>query len=848
MGNSKTKKSKKKLLIFLGLGTLSIVLAAGLFYYFWFYSLNSKDKLWDNLKAKAQIEPGYYLGVNDTPRLIAGDFTGYENKQDAESIAWTFIKENKSLYQIKNPEKELEVSEKTETPNTINIEFVQRHKGIPVYGAYVVVRVSLDLKIESVFSTYVPNIDIKTESEISKENAVKNSEIEGDTESFLVIYSPNVYNNEGDAELAWYVKGEEESLFINAETGDLIDGYSNIRYALDRETYTAGFQKDSTGILWINENGQVLGLPAGEPDQAGINVHNNAGNTYNYYHSRLGRDSWDGNSATYISVANYRKDPAKVYNNAFWNGSKVIYGEVLANSIDVTAHEWTHAINGQTANSQYKGESGAIDEGLADTFATFVQSYTGVNNWTLGEDIGMIKTDLENPNNYGLPDDVNDPQFVQINPPCKKDNDHCGVHTNVGVIGKAAQLLVDGGVHNDIIVPQLGILKTEKLLYHVLSEKLISTSGFDDMRNEAVEAAKKGFTTSYGIEYTFTKKERASVINAFASVGIGEEDSNYDGFPDDQKDPGIGFVSIDIQTSTDSMKTSLCGDPNQVDIYALVNSYGDEELDYAYVKYRINDGEWKSDQTFTKGPWADGGELKDEDWYKFTIKDLTEGGNLTYELWFVGDNTGAVFKDNPVINVETCQDQVNANNLFQIIAKNEDISGPQNIPMVDISTFEVKNLDLGANGTISGYVSSGGQTGGDPIAGEPYSGSKAFLSYDIASFAYGAVSKQLISAKLNVSGAQETGDPFSLGVLKIYDCLYDTLDASDYNKRCTLITNISTIRSGFVDVTDYVKNAINSSKTKFQLRLEFESTNNGNRTTDKILFPVNSTPLKIEYQ
>jgi bacillolysin len=60
--------------------------------------------------------------------------------------------------------------------------------------------------------------------------------------------------------------------------------------------------------------------------------------------------------------------------NAFWNGEYMFYGngasafKPLARGLDVGGHEMTHGVVQNTAGLEYQGESGAINESMADCF------------------------------------------------------------------------------------------------------------------------------------------------------------------------------------------------------------------------------------------------------------------------------------------------------------------------------------------------------------------------------------------------------------------------------------------------------------------------------------------------
>ncbi|GKT27269.1 Peptidase M4 like protein, partial [Aduncisulcus paluster] len=102
-----------------------------------------------------------------------------------------------------------------------------------------------------------------------------------------------------------------------------------------------------------------------EYDGVAVDALVNAGIVYDYYSDMHGRKSFDDNDARIRSTVHYKKD----YVNAFWNGYQMVYGDgdgqeylPFAAALDVVGHELTHAVTEKTANLEYEGESGAINE------------------------------------------------------------------------------------------------------------------------------------------------------------------------------------------------------------------------------------------------------------------------------------------------------------------------------------------------------------------------------------------------------------------------------------------------------------------------------------------------------
>ncbi len=103
---------------------------------------------------------------------------------------------------------------------------------------------------------------------------------------------------------------------------------------------------------------------------------------YDYWKKRHGRASYDNKNAAIKSYVHY--GPA--YDNAFWNGSTMTYGDGSGTSnprggfrplvsLDVCGHEIGHGVCSNTSDLVYRGESGAMNEGLSDIWAAAVEHF-----------------------------------------------------------------------------------------------------------------------------------------------------------------------------------------------------------------------------------------------------------------------------------------------------------------------------------------------------------------------------------------------------------------------------------------------------------------------------------------
>lgn len=827
---------------------------------------------WSNLKTQSSGKSAIYLGESGNPRLIAGNFSGYEDKKDAESISWAFLEKNKDLYQIKNPKEELKIEQKNKTDNFTIVKFAQYYQNIPVYGGGISVRITPDLKIDSVSSTFVPNIDLSIKPKIDQKLAINKLGENADSKVQLVVFSPTVYNRKGNPKLAWSIEGRDGNYVVDAQNGEVLDGYATTIEALNREVYDDNEASTNPGTLWINEKGIASGLANGQPDQEAKNIYSNLDTTYNYYSARLNRDSWDGNGAKIINSVHYREDPKNNYNNASWNDKeqRIRFGTGWGNTLDIAAHEFTHGVTASTAKLQYQGQSGALNESFSDIFASFAKIYNGTGDWIISVGKNNVLRNMKNPFQFNQPNSVNGTFYIFPSPPCFKNNDWCGVHTNSSIPNKVAQLLVDGGIVGGYVIFPLGVEKTEQLFYYILTERLGQTSQFIDFRNEMVEAVKSGFKVG-NTKYEFTDLEKASVNNALAAVGLGSFDINYDGEQDKDKDPEKGIVILDVKGSEEKIFMANCSDPKEVLVYALAKDYGGEKIKSSKIIYHYeNSKDIKNGETLDNGPWDDAGELKEGPWYKFRLKNLSSGGKIYYQLEFQGDSNSVSTKEYPV-TVETCGNNLSLQTkvilpdisikqsfiitpspTIAIIRQNQITVRPTSssrptstptTPLLTPSPNPKKTLNIRSDSTIDGFISSNGRIGDEVIAGEYSPGARAFLSFDLSAIPSGS---EITSATLSTDGAIASADPFSLGNLTLIDYQYDTLDSGDYRADGSTIGRMTSLSTNSFDVMSNVRSKMSSNK-KLQIRIQFDNDTSDNRTTDYLTFPSDRMNLAIEY-
>ena len=209
------------------------------------------------------------------------------------------------------------------------------------------------------------------------------------------------------------------------------------------------------------------------------------GDTYDFFHDRFGWDSLDGQGMQLKTTVDYC-DPqdACPYENAFWDGEQMVYGDGFASADDVVGHELAHGFTDHTSHLFYYSQSGAINESLSDVFGELLDQSNSAGDdsvaakWQMGEDlpIGELR-DMSDPTLFGDPDRMLSPDYMS------GFSDSEGVHYNSGVNNKATFLMTDGGSFNGQSVTGLGLTKVARLYFTVNSTKLVSGSDYADLAN-----------------------------------------------------------------------------------------------------------------------------------------------------------------------------------------------------------------------------------------------------------------------------------------------------------------------------------------------------------------------------
>ncbi|MGW1073046.1 M4 family metallopeptidase [Streptomyces sp. NPDC002537] len=275
---------------------------------------------------------------------------------------------------------------------------------------------------------------------------------------------------------------------------------------------------DARGLKWYDVSGVwppgIKEFASPDPsfgqeatDTGAVDAHWGAGKVHDYYKDVHGRNGLDGHGTAVDSLVGV--GPHQPYANALWDGTKMIYGEgdkeyrSFSAALDVVGHDMTYAVVDNSADLVYAGQSGALDEAIADYFG------------------GAVRTDT-----YGIPMDGPDSGLVggalcRTKAPreCATRDMNDGRTTSKSFVGVSIGT-DNGGVHLNSTIfsgalwdirKDLDRTLADRIVYKALTEYLTPLDGFTEGRAAVLAAAR---------DLEVTVGQFRSVGRAFDAHGI----------------------------------------------------------------------------------------------------------------------------------------------------------------------------------------------------------------------------------------------------------------------------------------------------------------------------------------
>ena len=319
---------------------------------------------------------------------------------------------------------------------------------------------------------------------------------------------------EKQKEGAWKNLVLTEQLRGRRSVTGLMSSMFSVSDKLNRTIYDAGETETLPGKLVRSEDGKRTG------GRTVSEAYDYSGATYNFYKDIFKRNSIDTRGMKLDSTVHY----GEAYNNAFWNGTQMVYGDGdgeifqrFTKSIDVIGHELTHGVTQYEAALEYQGQAGALNESFSDVFGTLIKQHAlkqtvDKADWLIGAGLftrkvnGIALRSMKEPGSaYNDPTIGKDPQPGHMKDFVNTTSDNGGVHINSGIPNRAFYLTAT----------ELGGNAWEKagyIWYVTLTEKLRESSNFQ-------KAAYMTFDVASSV-YGKGSQEQKAVQKAWNLVGI----------------------------------------------------------------------------------------------------------------------------------------------------------------------------------------------------------------------------------------------------------------------------------------------------------------------------------------
>ncbi|WP_314220590.1 M4 family metallopeptidase [Streptomyces zaehneri] len=293
------------------------------------------------------------------------------------------------------------------------------------------------------------------------------------------------------------------------------------------KTYSLNNATSGTGTLMTDAD-DTWGTGSGSNTQtAGVDAHYGAQVTWDFYKNTFGRSGIKNDGVAAYSRVHY----STAYVNAFWDDDCfcMTYGDGTSSthaltSLDVAGHEMTHGVTSNTANLNYTGESGGLNEATSDIFGTGVEFYAA-NSSDVGDYLIGEKIDI---NGDGTP-------LRYMDKPSKDggsaDSWYSGVgnldvHYSSGPANHMFYLLSEGSgtkvingtsytstTSDGVAVAGIGRAAALQIWYKALTTYMTSSTTYAQARTAALNAA----SALYGA----SSAQYAGVGNAFAGINVG---------------------------------------------------------------------------------------------------------------------------------------------------------------------------------------------------------------------------------------------------------------------------------------------------------------------------------------
>ncbi|HDR4553830.1 peptidase M4 family protein [Bacillus thuringiensis] len=249
-------------------------------------------------------------------------------------------------------------------------------------------------------------------------------------------------------------------------------------------------------------------------DKEAAGAMKNMSDIYDYFKKEHNLKSYDNKDSKVVASV-HGFDSTEVsdglkedYVNAFWHPAwnQMVFGDgldgKLTSALDVTAHEFGHAVfSGTTKNKVVRypsAETSALNEGLADFWGTQIEYYVKKDkgNWIMGDTLGGL-TIRDIPREIG---DGGHKLYTNLQD-FYNDGNNQESHVNSGIISHVLYQLAEGKTYNGVAVQKQGNEKVSKVVMRALQNYATSAEDFESLQSHIVQAAKDLYGTAVSNEF-----------------------------------------------------------------------------------------------------------------------------------------------------------------------------------------------------------------------------------------------------------------------------------------------------------------------------------------------------------
>jgi Zn-dependent metalloprotease len=417
------------------------------------------------------------------------------------------------------------------------VRYDRTYNGLPVVGGDLIVKRKGETIGQVTYNRGAKSVGVATKPTLSQSTALataaKNAKFKatGNKGSLVVYVTPSKPVLAYEVVTTGVKPDQTPSVlhsFIDAKTGALLAQDDEIKTGTGNSMYSGTVSIGTSGSYTMSDpsrggnyttdlNGATSGngTTFTDPDDtwgngttssrqtAGVDAHYGAQLTWDYYKNVHGRNGIFNNGQGARSRTHY----GNAYVNAFWDGTQMTYGDGASNthpltSIDVAGHEMSHGVTEATANLDYSGDAGGLNEANSDIFGTMVEFYANnpsdPGDYLIGEKIningnGTPLRYMDKPSKDGRSVDCWSTSTGGLDPHYSSGPlNHWFYLASEGTGSK----VIGGVTHsstacNGATIVGVGRDVAAKVWYRTLSTKLSSGSTYKDAREGAINSAKE---------------------------------------------------------------------------------------------------------------------------------------------------------------------------------------------------------------------------------------------------------------------------------------------------------------------------------------------------------------------